>query len=390
MYPNPQDVLPLPSHPDVEHYRKRAKALLKAFRAGDDALLAATRSWTDSGRRAQQVAAFARERLGEEKSGLAQAQFVVARAHGFPSWPSFVNHLEGLALSASGVSTFEQAAEAICDGDLTTLGRLLRDEPALVHERSTREHRATLLHYVSANGVENYRQRTPPNIVAIARRLLDAGAEVDAECDVYGGGATTLGLVVTSAHPRAAGVQLALADLLIERGARIGARAVRDCLANGCPEAAAHMAGRGAPVGLEDAAGIGRADLMLRFFEPTRTATGSEIAAAMMMAAWYDRREVIDVLLDHGVDISTRDTHEGQTALHIAAYQGNAALVEFLLARGAAPGLTDTAYGTTPLVWAQHAWRVDHRGPDEAYRQVIALLGGDPSATDGPTAQSTE
>jgi hypothetical protein len=376
VYPNPQDVLPLPPCPDVEHYRKRAKALVKAYRSGEDALRSWAKSWTDSDRDAEQVASFARERLGADKASLAQAQFVIARAHGFPSWPAFVHHVEALAQAASGVSTFELAAEAICDGDLAALDRLLRDNPALVRERSTREHRATLLHYVAANGVENFRQRTPTSIVAIARRLLEAGAEVDAEADVYGGGATTLGLVVTSAHPRAAGVQEALADLLLDRGARIDARCVQGCLANGCPEAAAHMARRGAPVGLADAAGIGWVDLVARHCEPARGASEAEIASALMMAAWYDRRAVIEYLLDHGVDVSIRDAAEGQTALHIAAYQGNAGLVELLLGRGAAPEIKDTAYGTTPLAWARHAWRVDHRGPEDAYRRVITLLEG--------------
>ena len=46
---------------------------------------------------------------------------------------------------------------------------------------------ATLLHYVGANGVEGYRQQSPPNAVAIARLLLDAGAEVDAFAGMYGG-----------------------------------------------------------------------------------------------------------------------------------------------------------------------------------------------------------
>jgi hypothetical protein len=155
MYPNPQDVLPLPQHPDVEHYRKRAKALVKAHRSGDEALLAWARDFTGSARGAQMVATFARERLGAAKSALAQAQFVIARAHGFPSWPAFVHHLGELAEPTSGVPAFEQAAEAICEGDLATLERLLRDVPALALERSTREHRATLLHYLAANGVEN-------------------------------------------------------------------------------------------------------------------------------------------------------------------------------------------------------------------------------------------
>ena len=57
-----------------------------------------------------------------------------------------------------------------------------------------REHRSTLLHYVSANGVEDFRQKTPANIVEITRLLLKAGADVNAESESYGGRSTTLGL----------------------------------------------------------------------------------------------------------------------------------------------------------------------------------------------------
>ena len=60
------------------------------------------------------------------------------------------------------------------------LKKLLREDPELIRARSTREHRATLLHYVSANGVESYRQKTPKNIVRITKLLLDAGAEAKA------------------------------------------------------------------------------------------------------------------------------------------------------------------------------------------------------------------
>ena len=58
--------------------------------------------------------------------------------------------------------------------------------------------RRPLLHYVAANGVEDFRQKTPDNIVEIAELLLDAGAEVNAESNAYGGGCTALGLVATS------------------------------------------------------------------------------------------------------------------------------------------------------------------------------------------------
>src|SRR5688500_13822233 len=256
MYPNPQDAVPLPPHPDLEPYRKRAKELLRAAREGGDAIRAWAARWVetllelqpdlpdfarkDAGRRIGQVTDFARERLARDGS-LSQAQFVIARAHGFASWPKLVHHLEGLAGADRGVSAYERGADAIVNGDLATLQSLLKEQPGLVRERSTRDHNATLLHYVSANGVESYRQKTPPNVLAVARALLDAGAEVDAEADVYGGGATTLALAVTSSHPRAAGLQIALADLLLERGAPMDPDIVRYCLVNGCPEAAAHM-----------------------------------------------------------------------------------------------------------------------------------------------------
>lgn len=394
MYPNPQDALPLPPRPDVAHYRKRAKELARACRSEESAEDGAIRSWatrwvdsllelqtegrelsgSETDRRAGQIADFARDRLTPAGCALSQAQFVIARAHGFPSWPKLVRHIEGLSAEESKVSAFERAADAIIGGDIAALDRLLAAHPRLVHARSSREHRATLLHYVSANGVETYRQQTPANVVDIACRLLDAGSEVDAEADVYGGGSTTLGLVVTSGPPREAGVQNELADLLLERGARVGADIVRSCLMNGCPEAAAHMAARGAQVDLEEAAGIGRLDLVARCFEPPRTVSQADAASALIMASWYDRGEVVIFLLDHGVDVGSRQPKEGQTALHVAAYRGNPELVGLLLKRHAPVNVRDAVYRTPPLVWALHAWLVERRGDEDGYPRVVRML----------------
>src|SRR4029077_19721790 len=148
---------------------------------------------------------------------------VLAREHGFASWPKFAKHIEGMARGQSPISAFEAAGDPIVIGDLAALEKLLCENPMLVRARSTREHRSTLLHYVSANGVEDFRQKTPGNIVKIARLLIDAGANVNAESDAYGGRSTTLGLTATSCHPENAGVQIPLLELLIERGATIDA-----------------------------------------------------------------------------------------------------------------------------------------------------------------------
>src|SRR5690606_23263965 len=140
MYPNPQDAVPLPPRPDLEQYRKRAKVLVKAGRAGEDAI----RAWASTGvetplavhpdppdfarrdaeRRIGQVTDFARERLAADDS-LSTAQFVIARAHGFASWPKLAHHVEGLAGADRSLSAYERAADAIVNGDLPALGQLL-------------------------------------------------------------------------------------------------------------------------------------------------------------------------------------------------------------------------------------------------------------------------
>src|SRR5215468_4272224 len=118
---------------------------------------------------------------------------------------------------------FEDAADAVVDGDLVKLAALLDREPRLIHARSLRDHRCTLLHYVAANGVEDERQRTPANAPAVAELLLARGADPDAFALTYGGGPgqTTLGLAVTSAFPDQAGVMPDLVRALVRGGARV-------------------------------------------------------------------------------------------------------------------------------------------------------------------------
>jgi hypothetical protein len=53
--------------------------------------------------------------------------------------------------------------------------------------------------------------------------VLEAGAEVDALTETYGGGPyqTTMNLLVSSAHPAGAGLQSQLAETLLDFGAAI-------------------------------------------------------------------------------------------------------------------------------------------------------------------------
>jgi hypothetical protein len=316
-----------------------------------------------------------------------EARRIIASAHHFDTWEQFEANQAARREGSSLAAQFEAAVDAIVDGDMSALDAVLERTPDLIRTRSMRVHHAMLLHYVAANGVEWFRQRTPKNAVAIAQRLLDAGAEVDAVADMYGG-STTLGLVATSIHPQRAGLQDALIDLLLAHGARMdrpGAAGhtqalVISCLANGRGEAAELLASRGAPLDLEGAAGVGRLDIVRSYFDDDGslkpTATTDQMRDGFTWACEFGRTAIVDLLLDRGVDVGAKlPKHHGQTGLHWAAFGGHADTVKTLLERGAPVDVTDERYGTTPLGWAVYAWsEQSDRAPDRYYDVVAALV----------------
>lgn len=352
VFPNPQSALPLPERPSLEHYRKLAKDLVKAFRSGslqpDDP-----------------IREFALRKFSEQCT-LTAAQLVIARSYGFENWPKFTKHLERLAKN-SPVSRFEEAADAIAGGDIVTLKRLLREDPKLVQARSTREHRATLLHYVSANGVESYRQKTPGNIVEITQVLLEAGAEIDAIAEVYGGKCTTLDLAATSIHPVRAGVLEELLQYLLDQGADIGLASVRGCLGNGRPAGAEFLAAHGARLNLAEAAGIGRLDLVEELFEHAPVELRNE---GLIYACGYGRNDVVEFLLRKGVNLSAHRA-DGQTPLHMAVIGGHLETVKLLL-RHNPPLEATNVYGGT--VWGQTLWSAAHGGDADRYIAILETL----------------
>lgn len=273
---------------------------------------------------------------------------------------------------------FSQAVEAVAGGDEPGLHALLQAHPGLIHERAAFAHRATLLHYVAANGVEV--QRSPKNSPAIARILLEAGAEVDAAAEVYGTRAydTTLCLTVTSVHAYLAGVQANLVDVVVDYGAKLDGVAddgapLGCALLFGYREAAERLVLRGARVdNLIYAAGLGRTDVVRhmlatgtgtdgilrrtddragRFsFPVAREADAREVA--LIVAAMHGRLSTVRALLDGGVDVNAMP-YCRQSALHYAAYTGRAKVVEELLARGADRSVADMQMHQTPAQWAR-------------------------------------
>jgi hypothetical protein len=373
------DVKELPSRASLEQYKKQAKALLKGQNNGNaDALQ----------RMRQHHPRFAKLTDSELRSSrilLADAQLVLAREHGFESWPRFAKHVEALSRKSSSTLKFELAVDAVVAGDTAALERMLRESPELIRARSTRRHRSTLLLYVGANGVEDYRQRSPKNAVEIAEVLLKAGANVNAVGEMYGG-STTLGLAATSGHPLVTGVQEALIDTLLAHGASFDVAGAPDytaggivnaCLANGRGRAAAQLAERGARLDLEGAAGVGRMDVVKSFFNEDgslkTSATKEQMKSGFNWACEYGWTRVVDLLLQHGIDAGER--HRGATGLHWAALGAHVDVVKLLLEHKAPVDVEDETWSGTPLGWALHGWL--NPSPEivrDGYYEVASLL----------------
>ncbi len=299
------------------------------------------------------------------------ARLAVARAYSFRDWEALTAILTEEATEGSPVRAFESAAEAVITGDQGALEALLRPNPGLVHARSTRitchdpaVHGATLLHYVAANGVEGYRQRSPPNAVAVARVLLDAGARPDALAGMYGGQAATLSMLVSSSPPADAGVQIPLLHALVDAGADVNGpddatawvSPLLTALVFGFRDAAEALVARGARVlELEAAAGLGRVAESAAIIP---TATPLSRHRALAMAAQLGHGEVVGLLLDAGEDpdrLNPEGYHSHATPLHHAALAGHLAVVRLLVERGARLDLEDRLWRSTPLGWARHA-----------------------------------
>ena len=303
------------------------------------------------------------------------ARLAVARRYSFLDWNAVVALVNAMSDASSPVHRFEYAAEAVIDGDLATLRRMLAADPPLVHARSTRVtsqdpavHGATLLHYIAANGVEGYRQRSPGNAVAIATMLLDAGADVNAFAQMYGGDCATLPMLMSSTPPFETGVQVPLVTLLLDRGATIDGvgesdwqSPVRTALLFGFVDAAAAVVLRGArATSLEIAAGLGHVQSVRELLP---SASPAELQSALALAAHNDRVEICALLLEAGADpnaFNPKGMHDHATPLHGACGSGYVRLAALLLSRGARLDIRDRLWDGTPRGWAEHGgqWEI--------------------------------
>ena len=202
--PEVADILSLHSYLQDDSFRalsirqqleKQAGVIQSAHEAADRRVLMHLMSWWPA----------ARGRSPDEVMQLPfnsdDARLVVAREYGFGDWSEVAKLAD-----KTPDNQFETALDEILSGDFRAISSRLDRAPELARQRSAFGHRATLLHYLGANGVESHRQRMPTNAPDLARLLIDHGADIAATADMYGGGQTPYMLSASSAHPISAGI----------------------------------------------------------------------------------------------------------------------------------------------------------------------------------------
>jgi hypothetical protein len=365
----------LPFRSTIAAYERQAGELFAAWKSGDADALEFFRVHHPRFRDLSipwLAKPFPAEEIRNAAFDVADAQLAIARWYDFRDWPALAEWVTAVGQDGSGVERFESAVECVIHGHAAELQRLLSEQPALAHAHSTRVttfdppvHRATLLHYIGANGVEGYRQITPPNAVDVAKVLLESGSHPDALAGMYGGQLATMPMLVSSDHPAQIGLQIPLIHVLVDYGASVEAIGTGDwtsplltALTFGFQDAAEALVVRGARVdSLPAAAGLNRVEAARQLLDD---AAPDDRHRALALAAQNGAVEIVRILLDAGEDpnrYNPKRNHAHATPLHQAIWNHQMETVRLLVERGARLDIEDTIWHATPLGWAEYGER---------------------------------
>lgn len=342
----------LPPSPSLDHLKHQAKDLLAAHAAQDQSALQRIREFHPRHHQADDA------QIAAARFTLADAYLSIAREYGFASWTRLKAQVEqGRPPDYEAPhheriedSVFRHAVDLIDAGDAEGLTEHLRQHPDLVRQHVLFEGgnyfgSPSLLQFVAENPIRH--GSLPPNIVDIARILLDAGAKEDTGDVGY-----TLALVSSGCVAREMGVQVALIDLLCDY--RADPEAMIPALGHGEFEAVEAMIRRGARVSLEVAAGLGRTEEAQRLLPD---ASQEERHRALCLSAMFGRTEILRMLLEAGEDpnrYSPPGLHSHSVPLHQAVCGGHLQAVHVLVEHGARLDIRDILFDGTPLAWAYH------------------------------------
>ncbi len=357
----------LPARPSLDHLRHEARDLLRAAQAGDPSAVG----------RIQAVSAV---------PTLAGAQLAVAREYGFASWARLKTAVQARTtdlarqaemfceasirdwtgraaqmLAATPELAGYSFATAVILGDAERVRAEIARDPGLATRIDARTG-WTPLHAVCASQWNRLDPARAGGLAAVARLLLDAGADPRRYADDDGARASAAYEAVES------GCSAELLDLLLSHGAEPD----RPGHGGRSPYALARIQGRddlADPLRRYGAAGdISGTDLFLAACQradrdavqeqlhgdpglPGRLSEAQQ-AAALIRAAETGHVEALRLMLDLGFPVDARGGDHGGTALHAAAYCGSAGAVRLLLDHGADLEARDATWNSPPLDWA--------------------------------------
>lgn len=361
----------------------------------------------------------AKQRKRDNGGTLAAAQLAIAREHGQQSWRALVDHVR-TSRTVAPAKIPEERVDAFMHevgvGNVDAVAKALAEVPALVNAvgphpfwggrpqplhvaiETNRWPMIQLLLRAGAdvNGTNEEYSRWSPLLLAIhntkrvksKRALLKRGAKVGlAEALAMGDDAKVMRLLrgkpVLPPAPND-GSWLAFAktpkaiDRLLALGVpantkdKWGADPIEAMSRSGKKGAALvrHLATRGVAVRAEELARIADKRGLANMIEadPAVAKRPTVIKAAVD----FGHHTLVAWLLDRGADPNARSNATSRdTCLHSAAWNGDMAMVELLLARGANPLLLDEEHHGTPAQFAEVSVEVTN---NEACRAVAERL----------------
>ena len=362
----------LPDDPSLEQLKNQAKTLQRFVRAGVPEALEQVREFHP---RMKNVAADTREATSFSR---ADAQLVVARRHGFSSWPKLRAHLDvvtryrraphraavggrltneadradeflRLACLTHGgddPARWDQATQLLAShpelpatsihvaaavGDVEAATALLARDRAAANRDGGPHGWAPLL-YLAYSTVDD---RAPGRShVEVARRLLDTGA--DPTAGYLWEGLPSPYTVLTGALSSAHSQPIDLARLLLERGADANDSQALYELGSAADDDTDAL-----ELLYEFGLGTGTGGIWHTRLAPLHPTPSQLVEDELIKAAAWNRPRRAQVVLRNPVDLGGRGTEhpifEGRTAYELAMLNGNTAVIELLEAAGAAP-----------------------------------------------------
>jgi len=178
----------LPPNPSINQLKRQARELLAGFTSGNAEAVSRVRVHL--------------RRLKDNPKGkplaLQEAQMVVAREYGYPSWADLARYVESVSGDGARKAAIASLIEAANNGEVDQVVEILDVHPGIINERGGLNTR-TALHFAAWRGWED-----------IVERLLERGADPSPRCK--GDNATPLHFAVEEGHE-------SIIDLLLENGA---------------------------------------------------------------------------------------------------------------------------------------------------------------------------